>query len=250
MPLTRLMGLARSMWIYRRPGRLGGLKSLYRPFVEPGALVFDIGAHLGDRTRAFRKLGARVVALEPQPSLMHWLERFHGRDPGVVLVASAAGERPGTAQLALSDRHPSVATISETWRRDVSTGSEGFERVRWERRIDVEVTTLDALIKAHGRPDFCKIDVEGHEAAVLGGLSEPLPAVSVEFVDGALERTIDCIDRLEALAPARYNAVAGEQREFLWPEWRSAWAARDWLRSGAGGCASGDLYAVTEHNRK
>ena len=34
------------------------------------SLAFDIGAHVGDRTAAFRRLGARVVAVEPQPAAM------------------------------------------------------------------------------------------------------------------------------------------------------------------------------------
>jgi len=45
--LQRAGGLARSLWIYRRPGRLSGLKTLYRPLVPAGGLVFDVGAHLG-----------------------------------------------------------------------------------------------------------------------------------------------------------------------------------------------------------
>ena len=36
-------------------------------FVKRGARVFDIGAHVGDRTGSFLRLGAEVVALEPQP---------------------------------------------------------------------------------------------------------------------------------------------------------------------------------------
>ena len=34
--------------------------------VKPGDLAFDIGSHVGDRISSFRRLGARVVALEPQ----------------------------------------------------------------------------------------------------------------------------------------------------------------------------------------
>jgi len=241
--LDRLLGLGRSLWIYRRPGRLRGLIALYRPFIEPGELVFDIGAHLGDRTRAFRRLGARVVALEPQPDLMRWLERFHGRDAGVALEAKAAGARPGRARLALAARHPSVASLSKAWRDEVRDGTAGFEHVRWTEEIEVAVTTLDALIEKHGRPGFCKIDVEGHESAVLAGLSTPLAAVSVEFVAGTLARTVDCIDRLEALARYRYNAIAGEGRQFLWSHWQSAESARRWFDAGADGLASGDLYA-------
>ena len=43
-------------------------------FVRPGDLVFDVGAHVGDRIAAFRRLGARVVAVEPQPALVRTLQ--------------------------------------------------------------------------------------------------------------------------------------------------------------------------------
>ena len=66
--VERWLGLARSLVIYWRPGRQRGLRELYRPFLCAGDLAFDVGAHLGDRTAAFQKLGARVVALEPQPA--------------------------------------------------------------------------------------------------------------------------------------------------------------------------------------
>jgi len=239
----RGLGLARSFLIYRRPGRLAGLKRLYRPLVPDGGLVFDVGAHLGDRTRAFRALGARVVAVEPQPGPLRWLERLHGRDPGVAIEACALADRSGQARLAISRHHPSVATLAEDWPDAVRQRNPGFRQVAWEDSLEVETSTLDCLIERHGRPDFIKIDTEGHEAAVLAGLSQAVAALSVEFVAGTLERTRDCVERLEALACYRFNAVAGERRDMLWPEWRPAADVLAWLDSGADGLASGDLYA-------
>ncbi|MCH8479291.1 MAG: FkbM family methyltransferase [Wenzhouxiangella sp.] len=238
-----LAGLLRSLWLYRRPGRLAGLKRLYRPLVPAGGLVFDIGAHLGDRTRAFRALGARVVALEPQPGLMQWLERFHGRDKGVTLLGLAVGAQPGHANLRVDPANPSVATLSDDWIKQIRERNTGFARVDWDGVIEVELTTLDALIERYGRPDFCKIDVEGFEVQVLAGLSRALPALSVEFVAGTLERTRACVQRLEQLADYRYNAVRGERREVIWPHWRTADAVIEWLDDGADSIASGDIYA-------
>ena len=241
--LRRTLGLLRSLWIYRRPGRLAGLKRLYQPLVPDDALVFDIGAHLGDRTRAFRALGARVVAVEPQPELLRWLVRFHGGDDGVTLLGLAVGAQAGRAELRVDPSNPSVSTLSQDWIKQIRQNNAGFSGLDWDGSVEVELTTLDALIERYGRPDFCKIDVEGFEAEVLAGLSQPLPALSVEFVSGTLNRTETCVRYLQALADYRYNVVCGEQRDMRWPEWRGPEAVLKWLAGGAEGIASGDLYA-------
>lgn len=236
-------GLVKSWWIYRRPGRQAGLRALYRDWLPPGSLAFDIGAHLGDRTRCFRSLGSRVVALEPQPALMRLLERAHGQDPDVVLCPQAVGHEPGRARLALSHAHPTLATLDHAWREEVKAGNEGFRDVRWDDQVEVEVTTLDALIETHGLPDFCKIDVEGFEAAVLAGLSQPLPALSFEFVHGTLSRSQACVDRLETLGTYEYNLIAGEERRYRFERWLSGADLTAWLAGGADQLPSGDIYA-------
>ena len=58
--------------------------------------------------------------------------------------------------------------------------------VEWNRTVDVEVTTLDALIAAYGEPAFVKLDIEGGEAAALQGLSVPVKGLSFEYLGGAL----------------------------------------------------------------
>lgn len=236
-------GLLRSVLIYRRPGRQRGLRRFYRPFIRPGELVFDIGAHLGDRTSAFAALGARVIALEPQPRLFHWLARFTRQHPAVSCLPLAAGARPGRLELASSRSNPTVASLSGDWRRQLARTQPGFAAVDWDERLEVEVTTLDALIERFGEPVFCKIDVEGFEPDVLAGLSRPLAALSVEFVQGALDQALACVDRLEALASYRYQVVAGERRAFHLDAWLDPGAIRQWFKHGAAGLASGDLYA-------
>ncbi len=236
-------GLIKSWWIYRRPGRQAGLRALYRDWLPTGSLAFDIGAHLGDRTRCFRSLGSRVVALEPQPALMRLLERAHGQDPDVVLCPLAVGGEPGRARLALSHAHPTLATLDQDWPEEVQAANAGFRGVRWDDHIEVEVTTLDALIEAHGLPDFCKIDVEGFEAAVLAGLSQPLPALSFEFVAGTLSRSQACVDRLESLGHYEYNLIAGEGRRYRFERWLSGTDLTAWLAGGADQLPSGDIYA-------
>ncbi|MEX0730954.1 MAG: FkbM family methyltransferase [Aquisalimonadaceae bacterium] len=241
--LRRTLGILRSVMIYWRPGRQGPLRQLYRQFVGKDDLVFDVGAHLGDRTAAFASLGARVVALEPQPEMHAWLNRLVGGKPGVTILAEAVGAEAGTADLAISRATPTVSTLSADWRRTIGDRNPGFRRVQWEDTVSVPVTTLDRLIDQYGVPAFCKIDVEGYEAQVLAGLSRAIPALSVEFVPGAMDVAIACVDRLSELGPYEFNVIYGEQRQFTLAQWKSAEGIKSWLSSVAGSASSGDIYA-------
>ncbi len=240
--LRRLVGTLRSICIYWRPGRQRGLRQLYSGFVREGDLVFDVGAHVGDRTVAFAGLGARVVALEPQPQLLPVLRRVTRKLCRVTILTSAVGRETGEAELLLSAATPTVSTLSTDWVDSVKRDNQGFRGVAWDERVTVPVTTLDALIAQYGAPVFCKIDVEGFEAEVLAGLSRPIPAVSFEFVPGAEGVATDCITRLEALGRYEYNVVRGEQRQFLLAQWCDAVAMNQWLKEQASG-GSGDVYA-------
>lgn len=241
--LRRWLGLLRSLFIYWRPGRQRGLRRFYAELVGPGDLVFDIGAHLGDRTAAFAALGARVVALEPQPFLLPWLRRLAGGADRVTVLEEAVGRAPGTTRLWVSPTTPSVSTVADGWKERLPEANPTFRSVRWDEAVEVPVTTLDALIARFGVPRFCKIDVEGHEAEVLAGLRRPLPALSVEFVSGGLDVARACVARLGELGAYEFNAVAGEERRYLLRRWVSGDAMIAWLDGGADGLSSGDLYA-------
>lgn len=241
--LRRTAGLARSFMVYWRPWRQPGLRRLYAGFIAPGDLVFDVGAHLGDRSVAFADLGAHVLALEPQPHVRRWLERIAARKSRITVSAEAVGATSGLMRLSVSAANPTVSSLSGAWRHAVRDANAGFRRVVWDDHVEVSVTTLDALIARYGEPAFCKIDVEGYEVQVLEGLSRPLAALSFEFVAGALGEAECCLRRLQALGVYRYNVIPGEGRTFLFPDRCSQDSMADWLRQGAGGIASGDIYA-------
>ena len=251
MALRRLRsagGLALSLFIFWRPGRQRCLQRLYQPFIQPGTVAFDIGAHLGDRSAAFHALGAKVVALEPQPDLAKWFKRLV-KPPTITLLPMAAGPTVGFAEIAISPSNPTLSTLATEWREQIGERNAGFSQVRWEQRLRVPVTTLDALIDEYGEPSFIKIDVEGFEAEVLAGLNCPVAALSVEFVAGALEINDACVNHLSRLGEYRYNVVAGEQRHFRWAEWQTPQAVSEWLSAGAEGLPSGDLYACRSDHR-
>lgn len=244
--LRHAYGLARSSLIYRANlAKRRRARAFYRRFVATGDLCFDVGAHLGDRTATFRRLGARVIAVEPQPRLLARLARRFGRDPGVALVAAALGAARGRAELAIDPMNPTIATLSRDFIREAGA-SRGFRGARWRERTTVEIVTLDALIATHGLPAFCKIDVEGYEDAVLEGLSQPLPALSLEYLPAALAPALAAIARLERLAPYRFNRSTGESMRLHHPRWLGAQEIAAELRQIPAEDGAGDVYALLD----
>jgi FkbM family methyltransferase len=239
-----LRGIARSLRIYYgNREHAAAMDRLYGRFIRAGALVFDVGAHVGDRIASFRRLGARVIAVEPQPALARTLKLLYGRDSAVTLERLAIGSRLGRLELKLNLNNPTVSTTSDSFIA-ASANAAGWQGEKWTKRIEVEAITLDALIVRHGMPDFIKLDVEGSEAEALSGLSRPPRALSFEFTTIQLEHAAACIRHCAALGYARFNAVLGERHAFVHPEWLSAQDIASWTAGLPLSANSGDIYAV------
>ncbi len=247
--LTRLQtayGVARSLAIYYGlPWRFAAMDAFYARLVRPGDLCFDLGAHVGNRVRSWRKLGARVVAVEPQPALVGVLRLLYGQDPEVHVVAAAVAEREGVVPLYLNLANPTISTSSEAF-IERAVAAPSFRGEAWRRRITVPATTIDALIHAHGIPRFIKIDVEGYEAAALRGLSQPVFALSLEFVPMARAVVESALDRLSLLGAYTFNASYGDDMRLLHPRALIDEDIRRWLRSLGDDGPAGDLYACLE----
>ncbi|MCU0591216.1 MAG: FkbM family methyltransferase [Desulfobacterales bacterium] len=241
--LKSCLGLLRSRAIYFwKPFTRRRLRRFYRQFVFPGSLGFDIGAHLGSRSRAFLDLGARVVALEPQPACAAYLRRRWRGERRFTLVPKAIGDQAGRSGLYVNRLNPTISTLSAAgWRSAMAAAA--IRREHWENRVDVEVTTLDRLIEDYGMPDFCKIDVEGFEAQALAGLSRPIPALSFEFISFDAAGAKACLRRLTVLGGYRFNWSLRERLRLECPQWVSAARVGQMIDGLGSAVVSGDIYA-------
>lgn len=243
MNLHRWLAIARSILVYHAiPGRQRRLRQLYSPFVRAGDIAFDIGAHVGNRTRALDALGCRVVAVEPQADLariVRFVTRRSGRVTVLELLVSSA---PGRQTLWLSDAHPTVATSASDW-RDERSKEPGFAGVEWQRSVQVEATTLDALVDQFGMPAFVKIDVEGAEPAVLAGLTRAVPVLSFEYLPSALGQAHACAERLLQLGPYEFNWSRGETFVLGSGSWMTSAELMTVLSFPEAQRQSGDVYA-------
>jgi FkbM family methyltransferase len=227
---------------YGNPERDAAMDDLYRRYIKAGGLAFDIGSHVGDRIASFRRLGASVVALEPQPLCATAIRAIHGGDSSVTLVQSACGALEGILELHINSANPTVTTASVDFVK-AADGADGWQGQVWDRTMDVAVTTLDILIGTYGRPDFIKIDVEGFEDSVLAGLSASVPALSFEFTTIQRDVALRCLERLAILGFKRFNVALGESQQFAFAADTTVSTLSDYILSLPHDANSGDVYA-------
>jgi FkbM family methyltransferase len=153
-----------------------------------GALIFDVGANAGQKTDVFVRLGARVVAIEPDEEnrsvLYEKFRRWRRVPKAVTIVGKALSDGEGVETMWIEKSGSALNTLSRKWadvlREDGDRVGRGLLQGGFVQRTTVETTTLERVVEAHGRPFYVKIDVEGHELEVLRGLREPVPYLSFE----------------------------------------------------------------------
>jgi FkbM family methyltransferase len=192
----------------------------------PGMLVFDVGAHRGQRTAVFAKLGARVIAVEPDETNRRVLSRRYPRGRlsagSVEVVGKAVSEDGSGATLWVHAPGSGLNSLSPKWVRSLGADDRRFgSKVEFAGRQRVETTTLESLMNAFGVPHYIKIDVEGHEASVLRGLRRPVAFLSFEVnLPEFLPEGIECVEILSRLDKGgRFNWSADCQGRPALPDW-------------------------------
>jgi FkbM family methyltransferase len=175
-----------------------------------GDLVFDVGANVGQKTDVFVRLGATVVAVEPdahnQEVLRGKFVKYRLSRKPISIVGKAVSDKISVETFWVDGPGSALNTLSRKW-VDTLTGDRErfdrtFDRLEFAEKRSVETTTLERLSAEHGRPFFVKIDVEGHELSVVRVLGSPVPYLSYEVnLPEFREEGIECLNVLQSLAP-------------------------------------------------
>ena len=179
----------------------------YSQFINKNDLCFDVGAHRGHRTNIFLKLGAKVVAIEPQTDCFKYLRFKYGKK--INLENCGLGAKSGIQEMFINNSS-SLSTFSEEWKSEALHGR--FSETKWVAKKLIEIKTLDFMIKKYGVPKFCKIDVEAYEYEVLKGLNQDIEFISFEFIlPENYEIVKNCISRILKLnSKAEFNYSVGD----------------------------------------
>jgi FkbM family methyltransferase len=172
-----------------------------RAAVEPGWNALDIGANYGFYALTIGKVAGptgRVWAFEPNPSAAALLRASAARNglANIEVRELALGDTDGRTAFAC-DAHTELGRVAE-----IGPGME------------VAINRLDTLAAAAPFPpiDFMKIDVEGHERAVLAGARDFLgghsPLVMIEIVSGA-DLDLRAVDMLADFGYRSFRLVPG-----------------------------------------
>jgi FkbM family methyltransferase len=224
------------------------LLKFYSQFIKKDDLCFDIGANFGLRTEIFLKLGAKVVAVEPQAVCMQKLQKKYGNNEKVTLIKKAISDNHGKEELMISDSH-TLSSMSKEWIDSIKSSNMFFvstQAFKWQKTATVAVTTLDRLIYKYGKPAFCKIDVEGYEYRVIKGLSEPIKAVSFEFTPTPefILSAINIVEYLASIGGFQFNYSFGESISLVLNDWvESEEISNILLNLPKKTPVSGDIYA-------
>ncbi len=192
MPLARrFLADAGIAYLARHETQFGGYEYPTRCFLDqhlqPGDLFIDVGAHWGlyALTAATRWPGeVAVLAIEPEPEnlrhLQEWVIR-NGASQDVTVVAAAAGAAEATLAFARN------STMGHAVAEPGAKTPFGTFQAR--------MTTIDSLLRQHpalqGRRTFLKIDVEGHEPAVIEGAGSLIESGRVEAIIWERGRSYD-----------------------------------------------------------
>jgi FkbM family methyltransferase len=156
------VGQAITLWGRYERDELELLMQAVAPQLVPGGVCLDVGANIGNHAVFFADHFSEVLAFEPNPRTFALLQFNAGLRGNIRCFNLGLSDADARARLSVPTENVGMATLH------AAAGLGGAQ-------VDCELRRLDGLdVLAQRRVAMVKIDVEGHEPAVLRGARELL----------------------------------------------------------------------------
>lgn len=152
---------------YEHNGETWLVGAIRQMISSPTAILFDVGANQGmfakSLIKAWQGLNYRLYAFEPSAATFAILKNQVVDLPYVHMVNKGLGDKPGRVELYFDKEGSGLASV---YPRDLA-----HHHIDFSSHETIELTTLDQFCAQEkiDQVDFLKLDVEGHELAVLKG---------------------------------------------------------------------------------
>ena len=178
------------------------------------SLVYDVGAHRGEDTEFYLNKGFSVIAIEASPNLCSQLsERFKDHVQGgllKVLNVAIYSATIGEIDFYMEDGNTLLSTTNLDWVRRNKMS-------KIVKKIKVKAMTLNDVMKEHGVPRYCKIDIEGSDLDALKSLTQNLELpqfISIESERKHWNKLLEEFRTFRALGYSRYKIIDQSLIEF------------------------------------
>jgi len=170
---TQTDGISRTLSIKRV--REEDMVFLMKKYIKPGQVVIDCGSNIGFYPLLESKLvgdKGHIVCIEPDYRNYELLQKNISLIDNVKtsLFNMAISDKKGVMTLDIGG----PSNLNKIVASEASVNSE---------TVDVEVDTIDNLVnRLNLKPDFIRMDIEGHEVEVISGMRETIKSAPPGFV--------------------------------------------------------------------
>jgi len=128
------------------------------------SIVIDIGAHIGQVSEFINdKYNSKIYAYEPNPFLFKILKQKFDQNKNIKIFNLAVSNSHSSNKL-FSTSNKNNNLINETLKFSMEFEKKNIDEKNF---INVDVITIDELLRQFDHIDLIKINIEGHEYKIL-----------------------------------------------------------------------------------